>query len=169
MRSSGGAATARPTTLRASATAAVSSLALKNLFLPHRDGPTPPVLRSRRVEVLSRHPRARARTGLHRKSIMLDRREVGRVLAPGRPLVSRRAASRQEERRPGEEQAPVSTSHVSTSSAFWMRPCYRRRRAWSIRDRARLNTDLVAETRNAHDPRVARRPEIGRASCRERV
>src|SRR5207253_9158642 len=144
MRSSGGAATARPTTLRASARAAVSSLALKNLFLPHRDGPTPPVLRSRRVEVLSRHPRARARAVLHRKSIMLDRREVGRVLAPGRPLVRRLAASRQMERRAGEEQAPFRPLHVSTSSAFSMRPCYRRRRAWSFGDSASLTTVAVA-------------------------
>src|SRR3989475_519370 len=61
MRSSGGAATARPTTPRPSARAAVSSLTLKNLVLSHRDGPTPPVRRACRVEVRARHLRARAR------------------------------------------------------------------------------------------------------------
>src|SRR2546425_7995938 len=116
MRSSGGAATARPTTPRPSARTAVSSLTLKNLVLPHRDGPTPPVLRACRVEVRARHLRARARAvpfapRTVSPSSALDCGHATVVVASGQSVV-----------------------------------------------RARLDTELVEEIRNAHDPRVARRP-----------
>src|SRR5438034_8144371 len=117
MRSSGGAATARPTTPRPSARAAVSSLTLKNLVLSHRDGPTPPVRRACRVEVRARHLRARARAVC--------------------------ATSRQKERRPVSPSSALECGHATVVVASGQSVV-----------RARLDTELVEEIRNAHDPRV---------------